>query len=85
MLVDTNLRYEDLLSMVHGMVEADRNSFVYEIRFLLNACGNTVKLQIKNYRDVQFILGQAVDKPEVYVTILPSQQPPQQPIQLPIQ
>ena len=36
-LMDTNLRYEDLFSTVHGMVEADRNSFVYEIRFLLNA------------------------------------------------
>ena len=43
-LVDTNLRYEDLFSTVHGMVEADCNSFVYEIRFLLNACGKTVKL-----------------------------------------
>ena len=36
-LVDTNLRYEDLFSTVHGMVEVDRNSFVYEIRSLLNA------------------------------------------------
>ena len=50
-LVDTNLRYEDLLLMVHGMVEADRNSFVYEIRSLLNTCGKTVKLTIKNDRD----------------------------------
>ena len=46
-LVDTNLRYEDLFSTVHGMVEADRNSFVYEIRSLLNAYGKTVKLKIK--------------------------------------
>ena len=29
-LVDTNLRYEDLFSRVHGMVKADYNSFVYE-------------------------------------------------------
>ena len=42
--MDTNLRYEDLFSMVHGMVEVDRNSFVYEIRSLLNACEKTVKL-----------------------------------------
>ena len=27
-LVNRNLRYEDLFSMVHEMVEADRNSFV---------------------------------------------------------
>ena len=43
-LVDRNLRYKDLLSTVHEMVEADRNSFVYEIRSLLNACEKTVKL-----------------------------------------
>ena len=42
--MDTNLRYEDLFSRVHGMVEADCNSFVYEIRSLLNAYGKTVKL-----------------------------------------
>ena len=35
-LVDRNLRYEDLLSTMHEMVEVDRNSFVYEMRFLLN-------------------------------------------------
>ena len=42
-LVDTNLRYEDLFSTVHGMVEADRNSFVYEIKSLLNTYEKTVK------------------------------------------
>ena len=72
--MDTNLRYEDLFSMVHGMVEADRNSFVYEIRFLLNACENTVKLQIKNYRDVQFAIEKANGILQVYMTIKPSQQ-----------
>ena len=51
-LVDTNLRYEDLFLTVHGMVEANRNSFVYKIRSLLNACRKTVKLKIKNDRDV---------------------------------
>ena len=55
-LVDTNLRYEDLFSTVHGMVEADRNSFVYEIRSLLNASGKTIKLKIKNDRNVQFAI-----------------------------
>ena len=68
-----------MFSTVHGMVEADRNSFVYEIRFLLNACGNTVKLQIKNYRDVQFAIEKANDILQVYVIVKPSQQPPQQP------
>ena len=81
MLVDTNLRHEDLLSMVHGMVEVDRNSFVYEIRSLLNACGKTVKLQIKNDRDVQFAIEKANGILQVYVTVRPSQQSFQQPSQ----
>ena len=76
-LVDTNLRYEDLFSTMHGMVEADRNSFVYEIRFLLNASGKTVKLKIKNYRDLQFAIEKANGILEVYVTVKPFQQPSQ--------
>ena len=78
MLVDTNLKYEDLLSMVHGMVKADRNSFVYEIRSLLNICGKTVKLTIKNDRDVQFAIEKANGILQVYVTVKPSQQRSQQ-------
>ena len=58
-LVDTNLRYEDLFLKVHGMVEADCNSFVYEIRSLLNASGKTIKLKIKNNRNVQFTIEKA--------------------------
>ena len=46
-LVDRNLTYEDLLSMMHEMVEAVRNNFVYEMRFLLNASRKTVKFKIK--------------------------------------
>ena len=72
--MDTNLRYEDLFSMMHGMVEADCNSFVYKIRSLLNACGKTVKLQIKNDRDVQFAIEKAKGILQVYVTVKPSQQ-----------
>ena len=77
-LVDTNLRYEDLFSRVHGMVEADYNSFVYEIRSLLNACGKTVKLQIKNDRDVQFMIEKANGILQIYVIVKPSQQSSQQ-------
>ena len=73
-LVDTNLRYEDLFSMVHGIIDADRNSFVHEIRFLLNASGKTVKLKIKNDRDIQFVIEKANGILEVYVTVKPSQQ-----------
>ena len=54
--MDRNLRYEDLLSTMHEMVDADCNNFVYEIRYLLNAFGKTVKLKIKNDTDVQFAI-----------------------------
>ena len=80
-LVDTNLRYEDLFLRVHGMVEADCNSFVYEIRSLLNAYGKTIKLQLKNDRDVQFAIEKANGILQVYMTVKPSQQSSQQPSQ----
>ena len=76
-LVDTNLRYEDLFSTVHRMVEIDCSSFVYEIKSLLNAFGKTVKLKIKNDRDIQFAIEKANGILEVYVTVKSSQQPSQ--------
>ena len=48
---------------------------------LCNTGFRIARFKINNDRDIQYVLGQAVDKSEVYVTILPSQQP----IQLPIQ
>ena len=72
-LVDRNLRYEDLLSTVHEMVNADHNSFVYEIKSLLNVSGNTVKLKIKNVRDIQFTIEKVNGILEFYVTVKPSQ------------
>ena len=73
-LVDRNLRYKNLLSIVHEMVEVDCNSFVYEMRFLLNASEKTVKFKIKNGRNVQFAIEKANGILKVYVTIKPSQQ-----------
>ena len=70
--MDTNLRYEDLFSTVHGMIEADRNSFVYEIRSLLNASEKIIKLKIKNDRDLQFTIEKANGILKVYVTVKPS-------------
>ena len=67
--------------MVHEMVETDHNSFVYEIRSLLNAFGKIVKLKIKNDRDVQFAIEKANVILEVYVTVKSSQQSSQQPFQ----
>ena len=63
------------------MVEADRNSFVYEIISLLNASRKTVKLKIKNDRDVQFAIEKANVILEVYVTVKSFQQSSQQPFQ----
>ena len=79
--MDRNLRYEDFLSTVHEMVEADRNSFVYEMRSLLNAFEKTIKFKIKNDRNIQFAIEEANDIPKVYVTIKPYQQSSQQPSQ----
>ena len=72
-LVDRNLSYKNLLSTVHEMVKADRNRFVYEMRFLLNASEKTVKFKIKNDKDVQFTIEKANGILEVYVTVKPSQ------------
>ena len=60
--------------MVHEMTEADRNSFVYEMRSLLNAFRKTVKFKIKNDKDVQFTIEKANGILEVYMTVKPSQQ-----------
>ena len=77
--MDRNLRYKDLLSTVHELVEADRNIFVYKMRFLLNASEKTVKFKIKNDRDVQFTIEKANGIPKVYVIIKSCQQSSQQP------
>ena len=60
------------------MIEANRNSFVYEIRSLLNASGKTVKFKIKNDKDVQFTIEKANGIPKIYVTIKPCKQSSQQ-------
>ena len=79
--MDRNLTYKDLLSTVHEMVETDYNSFVYEMRYLLNTSGKTVKFKIKNNIDVQFEIEWANGIPKVYVTIKFYQQSSQQPSQ----
>ena len=76
--MDRNLRYEDLLSTLHEMVEVDRNSFLYEMRSLLNASGKSVKFKIKNDRDVQFVIKKVNGILEVYVTVKSSQQSSEQ-------
>ena len=64
------LSYEELLSRVYEIVCADFNSFVYIMTVLCNIGFRITRFKINNNRDVQFVLGQAVDKPEVYVIVL---------------
>ena len=59
--------------MVHGIIYVDLNSFVYVMTTLCNTGSKIARFKINNDRDVQYALGKAVDKPKVYVTILPSQ------------
>ena len=59
--------------MMHEIVGADRNSFVYKIKSLLNTSEKIVKFKIKNDIDVQFALKGVVGIQEVYVTIKPCQ------------
>ena len=60
------------------MVKADRNSFVYEMRSLLNASKKSVKFKIKNDKDVQFAREKINGILEVYVTVKPFQQSSEQ-------
>ena len=66
------LSYEELLLRVHGIDCVDLNSFVYVMIALCNTGFRIARFKINNDKDVQFILGQVIDKLEVYVTILPS-------------
>ena len=70
--VHKNLTYEVLLVMLHKIVCTDLNSCIYEIKSLLNTNGKIARFKIKNDRDVQFVLGWAVDQPKVYIRVLPS-------------
>ena len=74
--VHKNLTYEDLLSTVHEIVRANHNSFVYEMKSLLNIARKIARFKIKNDRDVQFVLREVVGISKVYVAVQPS--PPSQ-------
>ena len=67
------LSFEELLSRVHGIVCVDPNIFVYIMTVLCNIGSRIARFKINNDRDVQFVLGQTVDKLEVYVIVLLSQ------------
>ena len=68
-----NLTYEDLLSKVHEIICDDLNSCVYEMKSLLNIVDTIASFKIKNDRHVQFVLGEEIGIPEIYVTVQHSQ------------
>ena len=67
--------------MMDEIVGVECNSFVYEIKSLLNTAGKITRFKIKNNRDAQFALGGADGIPEVYVIVKPYQKSSQQPSQ----
>ena len=69
-LMQKKLSYEELLSRVHRIVCANLNSFVYVMTSLCNIGPKIARFKINNDKNVQCILGQAIDKPEVYVIVL---------------
>ena len=54
---------------MHEIVGADRNSFVYKMKSLLNIVEKIARFKIKNDRDVQYAFGRANGIPEVYVIV----------------
>ena len=64
-----NMTIDALLVMVHEIVGANPNRFVYELRFLFKTDNNVAKLNIKNDRDLPYVLVEATVNPEVYVTV----------------
>ena len=60
---------------VHEIVCANLNSCVYKLRSLLNINDKMARFKIKNYRDIQYVLGEGDEILEVYVIVQHSQQP----------
>ena len=65
----SNLTYEALLVLVHGIVCADPNSCVYDLRSLFSTHGKVVRFKIQDDRDLQYVLRVGDMDFEVYVTI----------------
>ena len=54
--VFSNINYEYLVFLVHKIVHADLNYFVYDIRTLYNTHGRNVRFKIESDRDLQCVL-----------------------------
>ena len=64
------LTVDVLLVKFHEIVGCDPNRFIYELRSLFNTNGKMVKLNIKNDRDLHYVLVKAnVNPSEIYVNV----------------
>ena len=68
-LVPLNINYESLVFLVHKIVRADLNYFVYDIRTLYNTHGRNVRFKIEIDRELQFVLKVGNTVYELFVTI----------------
>ena len=69
LFVPSNLTYEVLLVLVHGIVRAYPDSYVYDIRSLLNTHSKIIRFKIQNDNDSHYVLRVRNGDFEVYVTI----------------
>ena len=67
--VPSNLTYEALVVFIHGIICANSNSFVYDLRSLLNTHRKIARFMIQNDRDLQYVLRVRHGDSEIYVTI----------------
>ena len=70
-----NLICEVLLVIVHEIVCAALNSYVYKLRSLLDTNNKLTWFKIKNDRNVQYVLREEYEILKVYITVQHSQQP----------
>ena len=68
-LVLSNLTYESLVVLMHRIVHANPNFFVYNTRSLFNTHEKIVRFKIENDKDLQFVLKVGNDVYEIYVTV----------------
>ena len=67
--VPSNSTYEALLMMVDEIVRTYPNSFVYDLKSLLNVHGKMIRFKIQNDRNLQYVLRVGYKDFEVYATV----------------
>ena len=54
--VPSNLTYDSLVVLVHRIVRADPNCFVYDLKSLLNTHDKIVRFKIESDRGLRYVL-----------------------------